>query len=310
MTRTFRIAGILCLVACALLLSGCGTVVKTGNVGLVINHFSGKVEGRIRHAGFNPLPPASGYEMLEIPTHKRTYTMVREGGEGEHSGDDSVRVNTLTGNVLNVDTSITYHLSYDASRESEIKALYSKYRSQFQGKGFAAFEEVQLRPVFRKAVGDAFGRMSTVEAMTGDGKNKAAKSALQELNTRLNADSIVIDEVRIRAIWPDDNTKNTLRTHLVAEQNLTLSTLNQKLAQINNERAISKAEADAKAARIRASALTPRLVRFKHLDDINIVGVPPGAIVNTGATPIEAPTGTNAASETAPAAPASEPASP
>ena len=289
MTRFFKACAILCLLFGACILSGCGTVVKTGNVGLVINHFSGKVEGKIRHAGFNPLPPASGYEMLEIPTHKRTYTMVREGAEGAHGGDDSVRVNTLTGNVLNVDTSVTYHLSYDASREDEIKALYSKYRSQFQGTGFAAFEEVQLRPVFRKAVGDAFGRMSTVEAMTGDGKNKAAKGALQELNTRLNADSIVIDEVRIRAIWPDENTKNTLRTHLVAEQNLTLSTLNQKLAQINNERAISKAEADAKAARIRASALTPRLVRFKHLDDINIVGVPPGAIVNTGATPIEAP---------------------
>ena len=270
--------------ACALLLSGCGTVVKTGNVGLVINHFSGKVEGKIRHAGFNPLPPASGYEMLEIPTHKRTYTMVREGGEGAHNGgDDSVRVNTLTGNVLNVDTSITYHLSYDASREDEIKALYSKYRSQFQGKGFSAFEEVQLRPVFRKAVGDAFGRMSTVEAMTGDGKNKAAKRALSELNARLNADSIVIDEVRIRAIWPDENTKNTLRTHLVAEQNLRLSTLNQTLAQLSNARAVSKAEAEAKATRIRAASLTPRLVKFKHLDNIRIVGVPQGAIVNAGA---------------------------
>lgn len=311
MTRFFKACALFCLICGAGILSGCGTVVKTGNVGLVINHFSGKVEGRIRHAGFNPLPPASGYEMLEIPTHKRTYTMVRESGEGAHGGsDDSVRVNTSTGNVLNVDTSITYHLAYDPARESEISALYSKYRSQFQGKGFSAFEEVQLRPVFRKAVGDAFGRMSTVEAMTGDGKLKAAKSALQELNTRLNADSIVVDEVRIRAIWPDDNTKNTLRTHLVAEQNLTLSTLNQKLAQINNERAISKAEADAKAARIRASALTPRLVRYKHLDDINIVGVPPGAIVNAGAAPMEAPAATTSASETTPASPVSEQASP
>ena len=281
-SRAFALAGFACA---AFGLSGCGAVVKTGNVGLVVNHFSGKVEGKIRHAGFNPLPPASGYELLEIPTHKRTYTMVREGGEGAHSGDDSVRVNTASTNVLNVDTSITYHLAYDPARENEIKALYSKYRSQFQGNGFAAFEETQLRPLFRKAVSDAFGRMTTVEAMTGVGKTKAAKNAVSELNRRLNDDSIVVDEVRIRAIWPDDNTKNTLRTHLVAEQNLTLSTLNQTLAQINNERAISKAEADAKAAHIRAGALTPRLVRFKHLDNITIVGVPQGAIVNASGVP-------------------------
>lgn len=263
-------------------LSGCGTVVKTGNVGLVVNHYSGKVDGDIRHAGFNPLPPASGYEMIEIPTHKRTYTMVRSGGEGAHAGDDSVRVNTASTNVLNIDTSVTYHLAFDQSRPEDLKSLYAKYRSQFQGHGFDAFEENQLRPLFRKYVSNAFGKMTTVEAMTGDGKNRAAADAKAELNKALNGDSIVIDEVRIRAIWPDENTKNTLRTHLVAEQNLRLSTLNQQLAAITNARAVSKAEAEAKAARIRAASLTPRLVRFKHLDNIRIVGVPRGAIVNAG----------------------------
>ncbi len=263
-------------------LSGCGTVVKTGNVGMVVNHYSGKVDGDIRHAGFNPLPPASGYEMVEIPTHKRTYTMVRSGGEGAHTGDDSVRVNTASTNVLNIDTSVTYHLAFDPAHPEDLKNLYAKYRSQFQGNGFDAFEENQLRPLFRKYVSNAFGKMSTVEAMTGDGKNRAAADARAELNKALNSDSIVIDEVRIRAIWPDDNTKNTLRTHLVAEQNLRLSTLNQQLASIANAAAVSKAEAEAKAARIRAASLTPRLVRFKHLDNIRIVGVPRGAIVNAG----------------------------
>lgn len=263
-------------------LSGCGTVVKTGNVGLVVNHYSGKVDGDVRHAGFNPLPPASGYEMVEIPTHKRTYTMVRAGGEGSRSGDDSVRVNTASTNVLNIDTSVTYHLAFDPAKPDDLKNLYAKYRSQFQGNGFDAFEENQLRPLFRKYVSNAFGKMSTVDAMTGDGKNKAAADARTELNKALNGDSIVIDEVRIRAIWPDENTKNTLRTHLVAEQNLRLSTLNQQLAAITNARAVSKAEAEAKAARIRAASLTPRLVRFKHLDNIRIVGVPRGAIVNAG----------------------------
>jgi len=40
------------------------------------------------------------------------------------------------------------------------------------------------------------------------------------------------------------------------------------------------AQAQAQAAHIRAASLTPRLVKFKHIKDIEIVGVPRGAIVN------------------------------
>ncbi len=300
-------AGALLVAAAAL--SGCGTVVKTGNVGLVVNHYSGKVDGNIRHAGFNPLPPVSGYEMVEIPTHKRTYTMVRNSSEGAHTGDDSVRVNTQSTNTLNVDTSVTYHLAFDPAHEDEIKNLYAKYRSQFLGNGFDAFEENQLRPLFRKYVSNAFGKMSTVDAMTGDGKTRAAEDAKKELNRVLNGDSILVDEVRIRAIWPDDATKDTLRTHLVAEQNLRLSTLNQQLATIANETAVSKAEAEAKAARIRAASLTPRLVRYKHLDKIRIVGVPQGAIVNAGAAPVE-PSSSATTPEPAPRTPQAAPTPP
>lgn len=287
-------------------LSGCGTVVKTGNVGLVVNHYSGKVDGKVREAGFNPLPPVSGYQMIEIPTHKRTYTMVRGSGEGSGGADDSVRVNTASTNVLNVDISVTYHLAYDPSRQDALKNLYAKYRAQFQGSGFDAFEELQLRPLFRKYVSNAFGRMSTVEAMTGEGKTRAAEDARTALNKALNADSIIVDEVRIRAIWPDENTKNTLRTHLVAEQNLRLSTLNQTLAELSNARAVSRAEAEAKATRIRAASLTPRLVKFKHLDNIRIVGVPRGAIVNAGAEPTERPESPSPADTPQAAAPPAE----
>ena len=295
------------LLLAAAALSGCGAVVKTGNVGLVVNHYSGKVDGNVRHAGFNPLPPMSGYQMVEIPTHKRTYTMVRGSTEGSHAGDDSVRVNTASTNVLNVDTSVTYHLAFDPSHEEEMKNLYTKYRSQFLGNGFEAFEENQLRPLFRKYVSNAFGKMNTVDAMTGDGKNRAASDAKDALNKALNADAIVVDEVRIRAIWPDDNTKNTLRTHLVAEQNLRLSTLNQTLAQLSNARAVSKAEAEAKATRVRAASLTPRLVKFKHLDDIRIVGVPAGAIVNAG-TPSQSPSQAQSPQKPQPPAPEQAPA--
>jgi regulator of protease activity HflC (stomatin/prohibitin superfamily) len=276
-----------------------GFVVKTGNVGLVINHYSGRVDPHVRHAGFNAQPPFSGNELIEVPTHERTYTMVRASGEGAHSEDDSVVVNTLSSNTLRVDTSISYHI--DGTQPERIVALYSKYRNQFTN--FADFEELQLRPAFRQAIVDAFGLASTSENMTGDGKRKDAAYAMKELNDRFNPDSIVIDEVRIRAIYPDDATKSALRSRLQAQQNLKLSQLNFQLQQINNQKSVMKAQAEAQAAHVRAASLTPRLVKSRHIKDIEIIGVPRGAIVSM---PSDAAPAESAPAETAPAAPSSQ----
>ena len=99
--------------------------------------------------------------------------------------------------------------------------------------------------------------------------------------------------MRIRAIYPDDATVAALRTRLEAQQNLRLSTLNMQLNAITNQRAILAAQAQAQAAQIRAASLTPRLVKFRHIKDIEIVGVPSGAIINLPAdqTPVAAAEG-------------------
>ena len=271
--------------AVSLFTSGCGTarggngvIVKPGNVALVINHYSGAVDPRVRHAGFNPQPPFSGNEMIEIPTHMRTYTMVKDDTEGSHQGDDSVMVNTLSSNTLHVDCSISYHINFDPNHEGQIVSLYNKYRTQFTD--FNDFEEKQLRPAFRQAIVDAFGLKNTADVMTGEGKKEAAAYAFKQLNDHFNPDAIVIDEVRIRAIYPDDATVAALRTRLEAQQNLRLSTLNMQLNALTNQRAILAAQAQAEAAQIRAASLTPRLVKFRHIKDIEIIGVPSGAIIN------------------------------
>jgi regulator of protease activity HflC (stomatin/prohibitin superfamily) len=278
MKRLLIILAILAVVAILVGRTLSGFVVKTGNVGLVINHYTGRVDPRVRHAGFNAQPPFSGNELIEVPTYERTYTMVKDAAEGTHDNDDSVLVNTLSSNTLNVDTSITYHLAWDPAHPGRITALYAKYRNQFAN--FSGFEEAQLRPAFRQAIVDAFGLATTAQNMTGDGKKTAAAYALKELNTRFNPDSIMIDEVRIRAIYPDPATVTALRSRLAAQQSLKLSQLNLQLQQIVNQKSVLRAQAEAQAAQVRAASLTPRLVKSRHIKDIEIIGVPRGAIVN------------------------------
>jgi regulator of protease activity HflC (stomatin/prohibitin superfamily) len=276
------------IVGAVIVLNTSGFVVKTGNVGLVVNHYTGKVDTHIRHAGFNAQPPFSGNELIEIPTYERTYTMVRDSTEGAHS-DDSVLTSTLSSNTLNVDTSITYHIAYDPKHPENLIALYRKYRNQFTD--FSAFEDAQLRPAFRQAIVDAFGLASTTQDMTGAGKRAAAAYAFQELNTRFNPDSLVVDEVRIRAIYPDTATVAALRSRLQAQQDLKLAQLGLQLQQLTSQREVLAAQAQAQAVRIRAASLTSRLVRSRHIKDIQIIGVPAGAIVSV--PPDTAPTPAN-----------------
>jgi regulator of protease activity HflC (stomatin/prohibitin superfamily) len=254
------------------------SVVKTGNVALLINHYTGHIDSNVRHAGLVIVPPFSGTEILEIPTYERTYTMVKDSEEGSHTGDDSILVNTQSSNSLNVDTSITYHIAFDRSHPERLVALYKKYRNQFVD--FATFEETQLRPSFRQSVVDAFGIAPTAEDMTGAGKRAAAAYALNELNQKFAPDSIVVDEVRIRTIYPDQATIEALRSRLQAQQNLKLAQLNQQLQALVNQKSILAAQAESQAAHVRAASLTPRLVKFRHLKNIEIIGVPRGAIIS------------------------------
>jgi len=260
-----------------------GVIVQPGNVALVINHYTGRVKHHILRAGWNAQPPFSGNEIIEVPTYTRTYTMVRQESEGAHKGDDSVMVNTLSANTLQVDCSVSYHIEFDPRHEEKLIDLYQKYRTQFQD-NFANFEEVQLRPSFRQAINDAFGLKNTADCMTGNGKRVAAEYARRQLNQQFNPDSIIIDDVRIRAIYPDDATVTALRSRLQAQQSLRLAKLDLQLNQIQNKREILEAQAIADATRIRAASLTDQLVQVRHVKDINIVGVPESAIVNLPAT--------------------------
>lgn len=287
--KTVRNLALLAL--CSVLMcssTGCGgswgTFIKTGNIGLKINHISGQIDHHVLHAGLNAMVP-SGWEILEIPTHRQTYTMVADSAEGAHQGDDSVAVNTASSNTLHVDVSVSYHVQYDPkdkTADQKIFDLYDKYRTQFSTGEFNNFEESVLRPSFRQAISDAFGVKTTNEDLSGDGKRANALYAFKQLNARFNPDSIVIDDVRVRAVSPDDATKAAMFSRLKAQQSLVIATLTQQDQQLVNQKNIESADANAKSAHIVASSLTPRLVKYKHLKDLTIVGVPNGAIVNLG----------------------------
>ena len=73
-----------------------------------------------------------------------------------------------------------------------------------------------------------------------------------------------------------------------------------QLQQLVNQRNILAAQASSEATRLRAASLTPRLVKFRHIKSIEIVGVPSGAIINLPPDGQSADAGTPAESQPTP----------
>ena len=111
--------GIATLIIGVLSMTGCGsTYVQQGQVGLLVNNFSGQIE-QVLQPGFRMTIPINKH-IIAFPMIKQQYVMVR-GVEGQVAEeDDSVGVNSLEGQSFAVDASVEYRLR-DAS---VVPALY------------------------------------------------------------------------------------------------------------------------------------------------------------------------------------------
>lgn len=258
MKRTFLLAALV-----ALSVSGCGSAyVKQGNVGLVVDNFTGKID-QFLNPGYRLAIPI-GQHIIEFPVIKQQYVMVA-GNEGQRSGeDDSVKVNSLEGQSFTVEASIEYRI-HD---KDSVAPLYQKY-----AKPFDDIVEQYYRSKFRKVIVDGFSSLPMNDAITGAGRKKVENQALAELRDTLKDDKIDVYGVYIRAVNVPESIANSIAAKTQAENELIK-------ARTVAQQQIVEAEAEAKARMIRATAeananhllassLTPELVKLKAIETIN-----------------------------------------
>lgn len=95
---------------------GCNVVqrVDPGNVGLVVDYSKGTISGQpsittVPTGSYNFLNPFT-QSLQEYPVAQQTLTMVRVGGEGQVTSDDSVGCQDMNGIPINVDSSALWRV--------------------------------------------------------------------------------------------------------------------------------------------------------------------------------------------------------
>jgi hypothetical protein len=238
------------------------TYIDPGNVGLVVDNYRGKVEPSLMASGTHIQGITE--TVYEIPTQLQTIILDQ---------DNAVQVNTSS-NMLPVDVSVQYQYNPD-----KIDDLYQTYQDQFENQ--ENFQNIYIKPDIKSAINVAIGDMDTATALTTAGKLQAQATALTQLNNKWAAQGLQFSTVSIRGIEQDQATKDILNGLLQKQQEIDNAQLGLQQQIIDNETAISTAQADARINHLQAASLTDLYVDDALLSQTHLVYMDSNQIMGT-----------------------------
>lgn len=241
------------------------THIEPGNIGLVLDTYSGNLESNYMKAGTHFNGPWE--TVIEVPTMQRTISLTNADQNSQGSpAQKAVQVNTPT-NILAVDVSCQYHIDPDKADN-----LWQKFHEQFEN--MDSFEAIQLEPAVKEAVNYSMGDMDTMKALTTVGKQEAEQQSLKLLNDEWEPQGIIFNNFMIRGIEQDDETKKLLSSTLAKQQEISNAQLALQQQKIDNETVLQQARADAKVNRLQNSALTDLYVQDQALGQVKKLYLP------------------------------------
>ena len=278
----------------------------------------GKVQGTL-NPGWHLISPVGG-KVKVYSTRLQQTSMIRAGGEGDRTGDDSIEVASLEGARMNVDVTINYRLN-----KGEAVSLFGTIRDEVD------IRERIVRPAVRSTMRDVFGAYNAKDAITTK-RGEIQGRVFSALKEKFEKEGIDVATVDIREIYLPENIQEQVNASIGAEaaaqrvaierkQKETEAETNRLVSEKRAEqsRIEAKGQADAKkiaadgeaqANRLIAESLTPGLIQLRQIEAVykngnQVYFIPQGASPNIFLTPtnnVGSPSPVSAASAEAAAA--------
>ena len=260
--RLARLAGIaLGLIALLVLLPTAMTYINPGHVGIVIHRVGGGVDPTPLSPGLHARNPlTTGIE--EYPTFMQTLVLTRGQSEGS-SGNDEINVNSVEGQPLSLDVSMSFELD-----PNKVPSLYSTFRTDI-----AAIQHSYVKQSIRQSLQEVVGN-EEIAAIIGPKKFEVTSRVSRLLEQRLSPYGIIVKQFTINELRAPPsvieaiNQKNVMQQQGLTAQNELQK--NQFQAQGDSIKAagrakaiLAEAEAQAKANRLLSESITPTLVQYE-----------------------------------------------
>jgi len=241
------------------------THIEPGNIGLVLDTYTGDLEPKYMSAGTHYNGPWE--TVIEVPTMQRTISLTNSDKDAQGAvSPRAVQVNTPT-NMLTVDVSCQYHIDPDKADD-----LWRKFHEQFEH--LDEFEAIQLEPAVKEAVNYSMGDMDTMKALTTAGKQETEQQALKLLNDEWQPQGIIFSNFMVRGVEQDEETKKLLSSTLTMQQQISNAQLALQQQKIDNETLLQQARTDAKINQLQNSTLTDLYVQDQELGQVKKLYLP------------------------------------
>ncbi len=231
-----------------ILLSSCITRVPTGHVGVLT--LFGRVTGEVLPEGMHLINPLKTSNEMSIQTQT-----IKE----------SASVPSSEGLVMNLDTSLIYHLNPE--KASEV----------FQKIG-ANYETVVIEPTLRAAIREATASHSANALYTGE-REMVAKQISDQLATALNPRGLLVENVLLRDIQLPQTLKTSIEAKQQAEQEALAMNFRLQKEKQEAERKRIEAAGIRDFQQIVAQGISPQLLEWKGIEATELLSKSPNTKV-------------------------------
>jgi prohibitin 2 len=258
--RLVRLAGIaLGLLVLLVLLPTAMTYINPGHVGIVIHRVGGGVDPTPLSPGLHARNPlTTGIE--EYPTFMQTLVLTREG---ERPGSDEINVNSVEGQPLSLDVSMSFELD-----PGKVPGLYSTFRTDI-----ATIQHTYVKQAIRQALQEVVGN-EEIAAIIGPKKAEVTGRVTTLLEQRLSGYGILVKQFTINELRAPPsvieaiNQKNVMQQQALTAQNElqknTFQAQGDSIKAAGQAKAtLAMAEAQAKANELLTKSITPTLVQYE-----------------------------------------------
>lgn len=246
-----------------IVLFSCMERVPAGYVGVVYN-MNGGVDGEILTQGFHLVAPTKKVTTYSIGIEQSYLTAENKG---DSRGDESFNIPTSDGKTVKVNLEFSYRFDADKVADTFV---------QFKGRSGEDIKNTFIKPKIIAWTQEVSANYPVTDIF-GDQRTKINSELDIYLKGKFEPYGIIIDTVNFTDISVDDETATAIQEKVTAQQKLELAKIeaetakinankDKEVAEINAQKVLIAAEAEAKANKKIADSLSEVLIQQQKLE--------------------------------------------
>lgn len=247
----YRFRGLLILGSIIIIIIGFATSalrqIDAGHIGVQV--MFGQVQPNVIYEGLNVVNPLVDITQMSVQT--QNYTMSAVSAEGQHQGDDAIRVLSRDGLEVVIDLTVLYRVV-----ATEAPKMLREIGVDYQDK--------IIRPITRTGIRESASYFDAIDLFSVK-REEFEKKINEKIDRDFLKNGLVVEQLLIRNINLPTSVKESIERKITAVQDAQRMKFVLEKEMQESERKRVEAQGNADAQRIVSMALTDKVLQFEMI---------------------------------------------